>query len=94
MRRVLTSVKGEIMEALSALQDKVEKLIKLVQNLKNEKSRLEKENKQLLKKIESITCASENTATTIQELGQEKAQTKMILEDVIKTIDSFISVEQ
>jgi peptidoglycan hydrolase CwlO-like protein len=80
-------------ETLSTLQDKVEKLIALVKDLKTENAKLEKENKQLAKKIESLSSAAQSTETDIKELSQEKTQTKMVVEDLIKSIDSFISMQ-
>ncbi|MEX0940658.1 MAG: hypothetical protein WDZ41_04830 [Candidatus Babeliales bacterium] len=82
------------METLSALQDKIEKLIALVKELKVENDVLAKENKQLAKKVESISSTAQINETDLKELNEEKNRAKMVVEDLIKNIDSFISIEQ
>ena len=82
------------METLRALQDKIEQLIKLVKELKAENSTLDKNNKQLQKKLESIESSASNNEHDIKELSEEKARTKMVVEDLIESINSFMQDEK
>ena len=82
------------METLSDLQEKIEQLIILVKELKNENTKVDKENKQLAKKLQSIESTSANNENDVKELSSEKARTKMVVDDLIKSIDSFIKTEK
>ncbi|MGE0206728.1 MAG: cell division protein ZapB [Candidatus Babeliales bacterium] len=78
------------METLHALQEKIEQLLGLIKDLKAENNRLEKEHKALAKKLNSL----EGNEHDLKELSDEKARTKMVVDDLIKSIDSFIRVEK
>jgi predicted RNase H-like nuclease (RuvC/YqgF family) len=82
------------MENLIALQEKIERLLLVIRELKSECMTLEEENTQLIKKIESMHVAVENNVHDLHELSEEKNRTKMVLDDLIKSIDSFIGAEQ
>jgi peptidoglycan hydrolase CwlO-like protein len=81
------------MKTLGALQDKIEVLISLVKELKAENMRLEKEYKQLEKKLESMQSAVHSNELDMKELNEEKARTKMIVDDLINSIDVFIGAK-
>lgn len=82
------------METLSALQEKIEQLIGLVKDLKTENTKLDKENKQLSKKLQSLELTASTNQDDVKKLSDEKARTKMVVDDLIKSIDSFISTEK
>ncbi len=82
------------MKTLSDLKEKIEQLIILVKELKNENTKVDKENKQLAKKLQSIESTSANNENDVKELSSEKARTKMVVDDLIKSIDSFIKTEK
>ena len=82
------------METLSALQDKIEQLIVLVKSLKTANAKLEKENKQLAKKIDSIESTVTSNEQDVKELSEEKMRTKMVVDDLINSIETFMKVEK
>ena len=82
------------METLSVLQDKIESLIILVKELRTEKVKLEKENKQLAKKLESVAISAEGSEDSLKELSEEKMRSKTVVEDLIKSIDVFVNAER
>ncbi len=82
------------METLSVLQDKIESLIVLVKELKTERAKLEKESKQLAKKLESVATSAESSESSLKELSEEKTRTKTVVEDLIKSIDVFVNAER
>jgi len=73
------------MEALGLLEKKIKDLIELVAKLRQENALLKTENAQLLQKVESAKN---------DELSQEKALTKMVVDDLIKSIDSLVEENQ
>jgi cell division protein FtsB len=78
------------MEPLSILEEKVSLLLNLVKELKKENARLDKENNALLNKIELLESS---TIDQGQQAAEEKALTKIVVEDLIKSIDSFVQKE-
>ncbi len=82
------------METLSALQDKIDQLIVLVKSLKTVNAKLEKENKQLAKKVDSIESTVASNEQDVKELSEEKMRTKMVVEDLINSIETFMNVEK
>jgi cell division protein FtsB len=78
------------MEPLSMLEEKVSLLLNLVKELKKENARLDKENSDLLNKIELLESS---TIDQSQQAAEEKALTKIVVEDLIKSIDSFVQKE-
>lgn len=77
-------------EALTALEKKVALLLDLVKELKTENVRLAGENSQLRERIE---VAETSTLTAHQAVEEEKALTKIVVDDLIKSIDSFVHTE-
>ena len=73
---------------------KISESIILVKELKTENTKVDKENKQLAKKLQSIESTSANNENDVKELSSEKARTKMVVDDLIKSIDSFIKTEK
>jgi len=92
------------MEALGLLEKKIKNLVELIGKLKDENaklktenSRLKDENIKLLSKIEDVERTMESTKGSIleqgknlEELSQEKELTKIVVDDLIKSIDSFV----
>ena len=85
------------MEPLHILEQKITQLVELVKHLQSVNTRLLEENNNLAmqkidlaKKIEDLeTCMLTGTVT----LEEEKALTKMVVDDLIKSIDSLVSNE-
>jgi predicted RNase H-like nuclease (RuvC/YqgF family) len=82
------------METLSALQKKIEQLIILVKELKSENAKVDKENKQLQKKLQSFESTVLGNEQDIKVLSEEKARTKMVVEDLIESINAFMQTEK
>jgi len=96
------------MEVLTLLEKKIGSLLELVNKFKDENSKLKAENakltdesakllqkvESLTSKIESIKGAAVERGKDLDELSQEKAVTKMVVDDLIKNIDSFVEKEK
>lgn len=78
------------MEPLSVLEEKVSLLLDLVKGLKEQNACLEKVNSDLLQKIELLESS---TLDQNQQVADEKALTKIVVEDLIRSIDSFVQKE-
>ena len=78
------------MEGLSILEKKVEGLIRRIEKLEAEKDTLSAENVQLTAKLETMENSMLSDIKRREELDQEKALTKMVVDDLIKNIDSLI----
>ncbi len=79
---------------LTLLEEKVIRLVDMVKSLKLSKQALEEENQQLkhqLMKTESSLVAE---TKDLEELSQEKMMTKMILDDLIRSIDSLVDQKE
>ena len=77
--------KGERMEILQALEQKIMHLVALVNELKAENARLNEENEKLVQKLTTVHS---------EELNQERFRTRLFVDDLIKSIDSLISNEK
>jgi len=95
-------------EALSLLEKKIIHLLELISKLKEENNRLKAESAHLVEKnadlSQRVTDLTEKMSVTenamvehdkdLDELSQEKALTKMVVDDLIKSIDSFVDKEK
>ena len=96
------------MQVLHLLEKKIGSLLELIKSLKEENSKLKAENASLKEKnahisqknttleleVKSIQDAVSERGTNLNELNQEKAMTKIVVNDLIKNIDSFIKEEK
>ena len=88
------------MDAFKILEEKVAVLIERLQQAKqevthltDENSRLAGENEQLVIKVKALEDALMVDTERIDKLDQEKAITKMVVDDLIKNIDSLVEVD-
>ena len=79
-----------LVETLSILEQKVVSLIDIIKQLKAENARLVQENAQLQTKMLDLQGAVHEDAKRVEELDQEKALTKMLVDDLIKNIDALV----
>jgi hypothetical protein len=82
------------METLSVLEKKVASLIDIIRQLKAENARLMEENNQLASKLTLMQSVVHEDAKRVEELDQEKALTKMVVDDLIRNIDSLVEGEK
>jgi len=96
------------MEVLGLLEKKIKNLVEFIAKLKDESaklkaenSRLKDENVALLNEIKSFEKTMESTkgsfleqSKSLEELSQEKELTKVVVDDLIKSIDSFVNESQ
>jgi len=78
------------MDALKVLDDKIAGLIQKIKNLEAKNSRLIAENSQLTARLETMENSMLTDSKRIEELDQEKALTRIVVDDLIKNIDSLI----
>ena len=79
---------------LTLLEEKVIRLVDMVKSLKLSNQSLQEENQmlkhQLMKSESSLVAETKN----LEELSQEKMMTKMIVDDLIKSIDSLVDQKE
>ena len=78
------------MNTLKVLEEKVTTLISRIKELEAENKTLTAENTQLTAKLESMENSMLSDIQRIDALDQEKALTKMVVDDLINSIDSIV----
>lgn len=85
------------MDALNMLEQKIAALIEskktdlaLIKDLKANVCQLQEENKQLKDQLEKIENSLLVGHQNVEELHQERVLTKMVLDDLIKSIDLLV----
>lgn len=78
------------MEVLALLEKKIVSLLDLIKQLKAENAQLTKENNEFLQKIKTL---EDNVICGNEELNNEKELTKMVVNDLLKNIDSLVNNE-
>lgn len=85
------------MDALGVLEQKIATLIEskktdlsCIRDLKLNVERLQEENKQLKDQLEKLENSLLVRHQSVEELHQEKVLTKMVLDDLIKSIDLLV----
>jgi len=81
-------------KVLKVLEKKIYSLVELVKELKTENAKLAEENAQLLAKLESVQDSMFTESNRVEKLDQEKTMTKMVVDDLIKSIDSLVEYEK
>lgn len=81
------------MEALSILEEKIIKLLDHVAQLKEENNKLAEENARFKEQNEALENSLLKNNKNIDDLNQEKTLTRMVVDDLIKNIDSLVSSE-
>ena len=78
------------MDLLNVLEKKVAGLVCRVKELEAENAKLSADNTQLTAKLETMENSMLSDIRHIEELDQEKALTKMVVDDLIHSIDSMV----
>lgn len=78
------------MNVLKQLEEKLICLAELVKELKTENAKLAEENAQLSAQLSMLQNAFKDDSKRIDELKQEKELTRLVVDDLIKSIDSLV----
>jgi len=81
------------MDAFKVLEEKIAVLIERLQTAKQESLKLNAENEQLNAKIKVLEEALLVDTERLDKFDQEKALTKMVVDDLIKNIDSLVEID-
>jgi len=82
------------MEILNVLEKKIASLIEMIKELKAEKALLVEENFELKQKLESFESSLLSKDKNVEERTQEIVLTKMVVDDLIKSIDLLVEEQQ
>ncbi len=78
------------MNMLKQLEEKLICLAELVRELKTENAKLAEENAQLSAQLVMLQNALKDDTQRIDQLKQEKELTRLVVDDLIKSIDSLV----
>ncbi len=78
------------MNVLKVLEEKLVCLAELVKELKTENAKLAEENAQLSAELIMLQNSLKDDCKRIDELKQEKELTRLVVDDLIKSIDSLV----
>lgn len=79
---------------LTLLEEKVIRLVDMVKSLKLANQALEEENQMLKHRLMKTESSLVAETKDLEELSQEKMMTKMIVDDLIKSIDSLVDQKE
>ncbi len=79
---------------LTLLEEKVIRLVEMVKTLKLSNQTLQEENQVLKHQLMKIESSLVSETKDLEELSQEKMMTKMIVDDLIKSIDSLVDQKE
>lgn len=82
------------MEVLNVLEKKIANLIEMIKELKAEKALLIEENLELKQKLENFESSLLSREKNVEERTQEIVLTKMVVDDLIKSIDLLVEEQQ
>jgi regulator of replication initiation timing len=78
------------MNTLKVLEEKLVVLAELVKEIKTENAKLAEENAQLAARLLMLQNSLQEDSRRIDELRHEKELTKVVVDDLIKSIDSLV----
>ena len=79
---------------LGLLEEKVVRLIEMVKTLKDDNSALRQKNKDLNNQLKAIESSLVAETKDLEELSQEKMVTKMVLDNLLHSIDALIEIKE
>ena len=79
---------------LTLLEEKVIRLVDMIKNLKSANQSLQEENQMLKHQLMKVETSLVAETKDLEELSQEKMMTKMIVDDLIKSIDSLVDQKE
>ncbi len=90
----LKSKNDKLESAQEKLFTKNEELSAKNKDLKSENAKLAKDNEQFIAKLEGLEGSVLDGSKQIEELNKEKVRTKMVVDDLIKSINDLVEVEK
>lgn len=81
------------MEVLNVLEKKIAGLIELIKKLQTENNALTEQNLELMEKLEKLESSLLAREQNVEERSQEMVLTKMVVDDLIKSIDLLVEQE-
>ena len=94
-----TPVKGKQVQSqkqnnsLHLLEEKVVHMIDMIKSLKSENMALKDKNKDLQGQLKAFESSLVAETKSLEELSQEKMMTKMVVDNLLHSIDSLIEVK-
>lgn len=94
-----TPVKGKQNQAqkqnnsLHLLEEKIAHMIDMIKSLKSENMALKDKNKDLQSQLKDFEVSLVAETRNLEELSQEKMMTKMVVDNLLHSIDSLIEVK-
>lgn len=79
---------------LSLLEEKVVHLIDMIKILKDENAALKNKNKDLNNQLKSLEGSLVAETKDLEELSQEKMMTKMVVDNLLHSIDALIEIKE
>ena len=79
---------------LTLLEEKVIRLVDMVKNLKLSNQTLQEENQMLKNQLMKTESNLVSETKDLEELSQEKMMTRMLVDDLIKSIDSLVDQKE
>lgn len=79
---------------LTLLEEKVIRLVDMVKNLKQSNQAFQEENQMLKNQLMKTESSLVAETKDLEELSQEKMMTRMIVDDLIKSIDSLVDQKE
>lgn len=78
------------MNGLKQLQERLLYLAELVKELKTENAKLAEENAQLAAELMMLQNSLKDDVQRIDELKKEKEETRLLVDDLLKNIDTLV----
>lgn len=79
---------------INKLQNQIEELEKKNKEVKAENSLLAEENTELALKFNTVQGSAQKGAQTIDKLSQEQELAKIVIDDLIKSINTLVEIEK
>lgn len=79
---------------LNLLEEKVVQLIDMIKFLKDENASLKLKNKDLSGQLKALEGSLVSETKDLEELSQEKMMTKMVVDNLLHSIDALIEIKE
>lgn len=86
--------KHNVKSNLQILEEKVGRLIEMIKHSKEEVVSLKQKNKELHAQLRALEGSLVSETRDLEELSQEKMVTKMVVDNLLHSIDALIEVKE